>query len=254
MSSGRCGLCGNKFGQRAEEIVHSDCVDEMNRKVDRLRERLDQFEAYGFPNVAAALDRVNAAESRLAAEREAHEETTKAMNVAYEAMTATESRLAAAEAETARWRRELSAACELSERARSIVQEALNQPPEYHYDHCDNGEWSAEHAAHAIRVLFEQRDSALADVKALQEEMAARETEDKAVAAGRLFDLEALLRNAARELTYVHMHETVGGPDLVHTSEGDAVIALAEKLLGPMAQWPDEPSAQSAFLAGEAKP
>ena len=33
---------------------------------DRLRERLDQFDAHGFPNVAAALDRVNAAESRVA--------------------------------------------------------------------------------------------------------------------------------------------------------------------------------------------
>ena len=30
---------------------------------DRLRERLDQFDAHGFPNVAAALDRVNAAEA-----------------------------------------------------------------------------------------------------------------------------------------------------------------------------------------------
>ena len=58
------------------------------------------------------------------------------------------------------------------------------------------------------------------------------------------------LRNAIRELVYVVMHEAVGGPDLVHTSEGDACIALAEKLLGPMATWPDEPSAQSAFLAG----
>lgn len=40
MSSGRCGLCGNKFGQRAEETVHADCVEEMNRKYDRLREEL----------------------------------------------------------------------------------------------------------------------------------------------------------------------------------------------------------------------
>ena len=75
MTAGRCGLCGNKFGQRAEELVHADCVDEMNKKYDRLRERLDQFEAYGFPSVAAALDRVNAAESALAAEREGHRRT-----------------------------------------------------------------------------------------------------------------------------------------------------------------------------------
>lgn len=66
----------------------------------------------------------------------------------------------------------------------------------------------------------------------------------------RLAAAEEALRHAARELVYVHMHEPVGGPDLVHTSEGDACIALAEKLLGPMATWPDEPSAQSAFLAG----
>ena len=32
---------------------------------DRLRERLDQFEAAGFPNVATVLDRVTAAEVRL---------------------------------------------------------------------------------------------------------------------------------------------------------------------------------------------
>lgn len=44
MSYGRCGLCGNKFGQRAEELVHTDCVDEMNQKHDRLRERLDKEE------------------------------------------------------------------------------------------------------------------------------------------------------------------------------------------------------------------
>ena len=63
--------------------------------------------------------------------------------------------------------------------------------------------------------------------------------------------LREALRHAARELVYVHMHEEVGGPDLVHTSEGDAVIALSEKLLGPMATWPEEPNAgQRAFLAG----
>ena len=51
---------------------------------DRLQERLDQFEAYGMPNVAAALDRVAfapiAAESALAAEREAHEKTRGEVN------------------------------------------------------------------------------------------------------------------------------------------------------------------------------
>lgn len=63
--------------------------------------------------------------------------------------------------------------------------------------------------------------------------------------------LREALRHAARELAYVAMYEEVGGPDLVHTSEGDAVIALAEKLLGPMATWPEEPNAgMRAFLAG----
>ena len=102
MSSGRCGLCGNKFGQRAEELVHSDCVDEMNRKVDRLRERLDQFEAYGMPNVAAALDRIAAAEGeRDDARREATNYQTNAEHWASEYVrehrraAAAEARLAA---------------------------------------------------------------------------------------------------------------------------------------------------------------
>lgn len=59
----------------------------------------------------------------------------------------------------AKWRRELDAAIELSERSREIVKAALNQAPEYFYDRHDNGEWSAEHIAHAIRCLFAERDS-----------------------------------------------------------------------------------------------
>ena len=65
-----------------------------------------------------------------------------------------------AEEREAKWRRELSAACELSERAREIVITALNQPPEHFYDKHDNGEWSAEHIAFAIRSLFRERDEA----------------------------------------------------------------------------------------------
>jgi hypothetical protein len=65
-----------------------------------------------------------------------------------------------AEGREAKWRRELSAACELSERAREIVVSALNQPPEHYYDKHDNGEWSAEHIAFAIRSLFRERDEA----------------------------------------------------------------------------------------------
>ena len=83
----------------------------------------------------------------------------------------------------------------------------------------------------------------------------ARELARRVAAEKRLAAAEECLRHAARELVYVHMHEEVGGPDLVHTSEGDAVIALSEKLLGPMATWPEEPNAgQRAFLAGGAKP
>lgn len=33
-------------------------ADELEAEWDRFRERLDQFEAYGFPNVAAVLDRI----------------------------------------------------------------------------------------------------------------------------------------------------------------------------------------------------
>ena len=40
--------------------------DDYRIERDRLRERLDQFEAYGMPNVAAVLDRVSAAECDIA--------------------------------------------------------------------------------------------------------------------------------------------------------------------------------------------
>jgi hypothetical protein len=69
-------------------------------------------------------------------------------------------RASEAEEREAKWRRELSAAYELSERAREIVVSALNQPPEHYYDKHDNGEWSAEHIAFAIRSLFRERDEA----------------------------------------------------------------------------------------------
>ena len=62
--------CGG-FGAVPEEPVSDraaapqpETYDEVWRDRERLRERLDQFEAYGFPNVAAALDRIDAAESR----------------------------------------------------------------------------------------------------------------------------------------------------------------------------------------------
>jgi hypothetical protein len=52
---------------------HGETYDEVWRDRDLLRERLDQFEAYAMPNVAAALDRVNAAEAERDEERKAHE-------------------------------------------------------------------------------------------------------------------------------------------------------------------------------------
>jgi hypothetical protein len=58
----------------------------------------------------------------------------------------------------------------LSERAREIVITALNQPPEHFYDKHDNGEWSAEHAAFAIRSLFRERDEAREQRDALSRE------------------------------------------------------------------------------------
>ena len=42
------------------------CNGHVRAERDRLRERLDQFDAYGFPNVSVALDRVSAAEARCA--------------------------------------------------------------------------------------------------------------------------------------------------------------------------------------------
>lgn len=77
-----------------------------------------------------------------------------------------------AEEREAKWRRELSAACELSERAREIVVSALNQPPEHFYDKHDNGEWSAEHIAFAIRSLFDERDEAREQHRKLAVEVA----------------------------------------------------------------------------------
>ena len=77
-----------------------------------------------------------------------------------EHIAALRTRAREAEEREAKWRRELSAACELSERAREIVVSALNQPPEHYYDKHDNGEWSAEHIAFAIRSLFGERDEA----------------------------------------------------------------------------------------------
>lgn len=45
-----------------------DQIDVLRAQVETLTERLDQFDAYGMPNVTTALDRINAAEAR---EREA---------------------------------------------------------------------------------------------------------------------------------------------------------------------------------------
>ena len=56
----RCPECGSC------PACAADALDRVIEEAENLRERLDQFDAHGFPNVAAALDRVNAAESRAA--------------------------------------------------------------------------------------------------------------------------------------------------------------------------------------------
>lgn len=55
-----CGNCGSNFITPVPCDGMSETYDEVWRDRERLRERLDQFESYGFPNVAAVLDRVNA--------------------------------------------------------------------------------------------------------------------------------------------------------------------------------------------------
>ena len=61
----RCPECGSC------PACAADALDRVIEEAENLRERLDQFDAHGFPNVAAALDRVNAAEARAErAERE----------------------------------------------------------------------------------------------------------------------------------------------------------------------------------------
>lgn len=56
----RCPGCGSC------PACAADALDRVIEEAERYRERLDQFDAHGFPNVASALDRVNAAEARAA--------------------------------------------------------------------------------------------------------------------------------------------------------------------------------------------
>jgi len=70
---------------------------------DRLQEKLDQFDAHGMPNVAAALDRIDAAESRalcLEGERDAWQQSavlyTEARDEVAAERDAAEARLAEA--------------------------------------------------------------------------------------------------------------------------------------------------------------
>jgi hypothetical protein len=65
----------------------------------------------------------------------------------------------------------------------------------------------------------------------------------------RLARAEEALRCCARELTYVAEVEPVGGALLAHTGEGDACVALAERLLGPMRDWPLEDAMAQEILA-----
>ena len=73
--------------------------------------------------------------------------------------------------------------------------------------------------------------------------------EGKVAAESRLAAAEGALRHAARELQYIADDERC---DKLHQSEeGLACIALAEQLLGPMRDWPEEPNASArSYLAG----
>ena len=73
--------------------------------------------------------------------------------------------------------------------------------------------------------------------------------EGKGTAESRLAAAESALRHAARELQYIADDERC---DKLHQSEeGLACIALAESLLGPMRDWPEEPNASArSYLAG----
>lgn len=65
--------------------------------------------------------------------------------------------------------------------------------------------------------------------------------------------LAKVARACARELSYVAEVEPVGGPLLAHTGEGDACVALVEKLCGPMETWPiEEENAQEMLRAAPA--
>lgn len=85
-----------------------------------------------------------------------------------------------------------------------------------------------------------------ASIALLQEKLAAAEA--------RCAELEHAARCCARELSCVAEVEPAGGPLLAHTAEGDACVALVERLCGKMRVWPiEEDNAQEilrAALAG----
>lgn len=58
--------------------------------------------------------------------------------------------------------------------------------------------------------------------------------------------ISAALMAAAREIGYIHM---LAADPLISTKEGTAVIALAEKLLGPMSEWGERPDAHTLLAA-----
>ena len=90
------------------------------------------------------------------------------------------------------------------------------------------------------QVLFEIRGQSLqAALERERQERTAREEAER-----KLEEARKALRTAARELEYVYMVSTDGHPEMCASSEGRACVRLAERLLGPMAGWPDELNAQ----------
>lgn len=78
---------------------------------------------------------------------------------------------------------------------------------------------------------------------------AVREAAERLKAHISLSATKAALRHAARELQYVLDSNPCDQYDIHQTVEGKACVALAEGLLGPMQDWPDEENASAILSA-----
>ena len=65
--------------------------------------------------------------------------------------------------------------------------------------------------------------------------------------------LRGALRHAARELQYVLDADPCEQREIHQSGEAVACVALAESLLGPMRDWPEEPNASVCAAEGEGK-